>query len=216
MELIVVGVFVGEPADLGIYGRERVLSAIAKQPVTTDTVVLRATNLDGDRQADLVNHGGRDKAVYLYPSEHYDSWRADGYGLETGGVGENVAVRGGVETDVRIGDVWQWGSARIQISQPRQPCFKLAMRSGNKAIVADMVASGRCGWYARVVREGEVPVNGTMQLINRDDNAPTVAAMFTMALQPGVPSAAEISDALRVEALSDAWKHGLRKMLART
>ncbi|MCW4354402.1 MOSC domain-containing protein [Hoyosella sp. YIM 151337] len=213
-KLIVDGVFVGQPADLGMFGRERVQSAIVKHPVTSERVALRATNLDGDGQADLINHGGADKAVYLYPAEHYSDWAAEGYSLEPGQVGENVSLRGALESTVRIGDVWQWGEALVQVSQPRQPCFKLGMRTGTKAIIADMVDSGRCGWYARVLQPGEVPVRGGMLLVERS-SAPTVATMFAMLCQPGPVAAGEIHEALGVAALAASWKDGLRKSLAR-
>jgi MOSC domain-containing protein YiiM len=176
----VAGVYVGEPSVLG-YRRERaVLSAITKTRVTAPELTLTELNLDGDRQADLKVHGGVNKAVYVYPAEHYPAWVADGFAVEPGGFGENVSLTGVTEADARIGDVWAWGDALVQVAQPRQPCFKLAMKTDRKDVGPAMIDSGRTGWYLRVLRPGTVPTAGAIEVVERAD-APSVEEVHVIA-----------------------------------
>ena len=135
----VVTINVGTPKVL-VDGPERVYSAIAKQPVALGTTLWLSTgNLAGDAQADLSVHGGADKAVYAYPSEHLTAWTAElGEPLGPAAFGENLSTRGVVEADVCIGDVWKWDDALLQVSQPRWPCFKLALHRGRRDIQQQM------------------------------------------------------------------------------
>jgi MOSC domain-containing protein YiiM len=179
----VVETLVGRPTPIGATSAGPVTSAIVKVPVTGPSLELGEINLVGDDQADRTVHGGPDKSVYCYPSEHAAAWRADGFDLPPGSVGENVVLEGIVEHEARVGDVWRWGSALVQISQPRAPCFKLALRTGRKEIAAHMIASGRSGWYLRTIEPGTVETAGAWELVERRDGWPTVAdtfaAMFT-------------------------------------
>ncbi len=212
--LTVAGLFVGTPAPLGD-GPRRVRSAIRKEPVAADALVLGETNLEGDRQADLSVHGGPDKAVYMYPAAHYAYWTSQGYDLGPGGVGENASVAGQDERTVRIGDIWAWGEARVQVSQPRSPCYKFALRAGRKEAVAQMISSGLCGWYLRVLRPGRVPANGTLRLLARDGAAPTVRELFTTSFardyDPGL-----LLHMVSGPALADQWRAGVLTRLQRT
>ncbi|MEU5261846.1 MOSC domain-containing protein [Amycolatopsis sp. NPDC021455] len=220
MEL--AGVYVGEPSVLG-YRRERpVLSAITKARVTAPELALTELNLDGDRQADLKVHGGVDKAVYVYPAEHYPAWAADGFDVEPGGFGENVSVTGATEAGVRIGDVWAWGDALVQVSQPRQPCFKLAMKTGRKDVGPAMIDSARSGWYLRVLRPGTVPTSGAIELVERAD-APTVEEVHLVAFTNFGRLPAEHLDAalalaeriLATKALSASYRDGVQSTVDR-
>src|SRR6478609_12234211 len=123
---------VGVPQVLVEQDGQRIYSAIAKQPVADGTALwLSLLNLAGDGQADLSVHGGPDKAVYAYPSEHLAPWSEElGEDLGPAPFGENLSTRGVLESDVHIGDVWSWGAAHLQVSQPRWPCFKLALHRG--------------------------------------------------------------------------------------
>jgi MOSC domain-containing protein YiiM len=176
-ELAVRDVFVGRPSLLGHRRDTPVYSAIAKARVGVGSLELTELNLEGDQQADLSVHGGPDKAVYVYPAEHYQGWSTDSFSLGPGGVGENVSLSGAEEDTVRIGDVWAWGNALLEVSQPRTPCFKLAMRTGRKDVIPAMIDSGRTGWYLRVLRPGRVPTSGAMTLVERDPASPTVKDM---------------------------------------
>jgi MOSC domain-containing protein YiiM len=172
-----VSVNVAEPRVIGAYRGRPVQSAIGKQPVSVDVLRLSALNLEGDRQADLRVHGGPDKAVYAYPSEHLPVWteelgKVPAFG--PGSFGENLTTAGWLEDDARIGDVWAWGDALLQIVQPRSPCFKLGIATGRSDILRKMVANGRTGWYLRVLRPAKVPVAGPIQVIGRATDGVTV------------------------------------------
>ena len=168
---------VAGPQVLGVVRGERVWSGIAKQPVEpTQTLWLSLLNLSGDGQADLTVHGGADKAVYCYPSEHLEPWRNELDGeLGAAPFGENLSTVGVLESDVRIGDVWSWGDAMLQICQPRWPCFKLALHRGRPHVQAMMRRSGRTGWYLRVLDAGEVPAAGPVTQARQDGAGVTVA-----------------------------------------
>jgi MOSC domain-containing protein YiiM len=144
---------VGTPTVLAEARGENVWSGIRKLPVAASaTLWLSSLNLSGDGQADLSVHGGVDKAVYAYPSEHLAPWTQElGEELGPAPFGENLSTIGALETDVRIGDMWSWGDALLQVSQPRWPCFKLALYRSRADIQQRMRAHGRTGWYLRVL-----------------------------------------------------------------
>ena len=172
-----VSVNVAEPQIIGTFRGKPITSGIAKQPITQETLHLDWLNLAGDRQADLRVHGGRDKAVYAYPAEHIERWNVDltpetPYGPGT--FGENLTTRGWLENAVRIGDIWAWGDALLQVSEPRHPCFKLGMRTERRDIIKRMETNGRSGWYLRVLQPGLVPVAGPITVVSQALDAPTV------------------------------------------
>lgn len=202
-----VGVFVGRPRVIGERRGRAVRSAIGKQPVAEPALALAATNLAGDQQGDLKVHGGPDKAVYLYPSEHYAAWQRDGFDVAVGGLGENVALRGADEHQVRLGDVWRWGDALIQPTQPRSPCFKLILHTGRRDIGPRMIATRRSGWYARVLRTGEVPTRGSLVLEHRLEGAPTLHE--TYAVRFGAGDEETLERVLASPTLSDKWRDHL-------
>jgi MOSC domain-containing protein YiiM len=168
---------VGTPTVLAAVGGDNVWSGIRKMPVSPSTVLwLSEVNLSGDGQADLRVHGGADKAVYAYPSEHLAAWSEElgDDALGPAPFGENVSTIGVLERDVGIGDVWSWGTARLQVCQPRWPCFKLALHRDRADIQARLRASGRTGWYLRVIQTGEVPAAGPIDVTGRDPAGVTV------------------------------------------
>jgi len=153
-----VAVNVAQPEVIGQRRGKPVSSAIRKRHVATGGLLrLTFENLSGDRQADLRVHGGPDKAVYAYPSEHLPRWNTEFEPEEPfgpGAFGENLTTAGWLETDARIGDVWTWGEALLQVCQPRYPCFKLAMKLDRPRVVDRMLETGRTGWYLRVLAPG--------------------------------------------------------------
>ena len=206
VELIAVNV--AQPEIIGTRRGKPVSSAIKKRrTVTGGTLNLTATNLEGDRQGDLRVHGGPDKAVYAYPSEHLPLWNAELQPDEPfgpGTFGENLTTAGWLETEVRIGDVWAWGDARLQVCQPRYPCFKLAMATERPQVGKRMLETGRNGWYLRVLQPGEVLVAGPITVIERGPDDATVLDAVR-ALLPGSPR--ELTERLAsVEPLAASWR----------
>jgi MOSC domain-containing protein YiiM len=157
---------------------ETISTGIFKQPVA-GRVRLRTLNFDGDRQADLSVHGGPDKAVYAYPSEHYPFWRGELPEVEMnwGMFGENLTTEGLLEVEVKIGDVFQIGSAVIRVTQPRIPCYKLQAKFQRDDILKRVLASGRSGFYFAVDKEGEAGAGDDLTLISREEHSLTIAAI---------------------------------------
>jgi MOSC domain-containing protein YiiM len=169
---------VGLPREVDVDGRA-VLTSIYKSPVA-GSVAVRHLNLDGDRQSDLTVHGGIRKAVYAYPSEHYAFWRAEfpKMDLPWGAFGENFTIEGLLESAVFVGDVFRAGSAEFVVTQPRRPCFKLAIRFGRDDIIKRFLASGRSGFYLSVSKEGAVRAGEPIVRIGHDDEAISIAEVL--------------------------------------
>jgi MOSC domain-containing protein YiiM len=156
-------------------GRD-VLTSIFKSPVPGPRL-LRRMNLDGDLQSDLTVHGGKNKAVYAYPSEHYDYWRQQlpDVDFTWGMFGENFTTEGLVETNAFIGDQFRIGGAAVKVAQPRMPCFKLAIRFDRADMVKRFFVSGRSGIYFSVVEEGMVDLGDTFERIHEDQRRISIA-----------------------------------------
>ena len=157
------------------------LSAITKRPRDGAVQVL-TEGLAPDEQADRRVHGGPEMALHLYPLDHHDWWRGeigDHPALdEPGGFGSNLAVSGLTEDMVHIGDRFRLGTALIEVSQPRQPCWKIEHRFGHKGMVARIIASGRSGWYFRVIETGEVAAGDSLERVATGAENWSVARVF--------------------------------------
>ena len=212
-----VSVNVGLPREVMWHGRT-VTTGIYKQPVE-GRVALRKLNLDGDRQADLSVHGGKDKAVYCYPIAHYDYWKKElsGRELPMGMFGENFTTDGLPEDSVHLGDKFSVGSAEVVVTQPRLPCYKLGVRFQSDDMVRRFLASGRTGFYLAVTREGEVGAGDEIQVISRDDNAVPVSEITRLyiAKRYDDDDVASVRRALRVAALPENWKEYFRERLGK-
>ena len=206
-----LSVSVGLPRDVEWKGK-MVRTSIFKMPVTGPVPVTKL-NLKGDQQSDLSVHGGIDKAVYAYPSEHYAFWREQfpGIDLPWGAFGENFTTEG-LDEGVHIGDRFRIGSAEFVVTQPRMPCFKLGIRFNSPPIVKQFLQSGRTGFYFSVIVEGKVSAGDSMELIQRDENSLTVANIVSLY----APDAAN-QDALRraseLSSLPIGWRDYFRKRL---
>ena len=203
-----VAVNVGRPAPIS----ETVTSAIRKQRVPAGTsLTLSATNLAGDAQADLRVHGGPDKAVYAYPSEHLPWWRDELGQLlaEDAPFGENLSTAGATEAEVVVGERWAWGTAVLEVCQPRWPCHKLIAYRGGTEAAERLVETGRCGWYLRVIHEGRVPVDGPIEVLERGDG-PTVfdCLLARTDLHHGDPTRAR--RVVEAPALAQQWRRALQ------
>lgn len=206
MIIRLLGVNVGRPAPIGERDGEVVVSGIAKRPVEAAALHLGRLNLDGDGQADLDAHGGPDKAVYAYPSEHLPAWEAElEEDLPAAAFGENLSTAGVTEADVGIGDRWAWGDAVLEVTQPRWPCFKLAMHRGRGDIGSLMRRTGRTGWYLRVLEPGTVPTAGPITVVERDPDGFSVLDAHRAA-SPGGATEEQILDLVVHERLAESWK----------
>jgi MOSC domain-containing protein YiiM len=169
----ILSVQAGRPRSVAHRGRE-VRTAIFKEPVLLP-VRARRLGLDGDAQADLRVHGGPDKAVYAYDAAGYAHFReALARDLPHGRFGENLTVEGMPEGGVRIGDVYRFGGALLQVTSPRSPCYKLAMRMEMPRFPRLFLESGRTGFYLRVLEEDELAAGDAIELVSSDPSAPTV------------------------------------------
>lgn len=206
--LQIIAVNVGTPAPMTDARTGRVtMTGIGKQSVSADIVTVGFTNIFGDGQADLKNHGGLDKAVYCYSHDHLAAWRREtGYPHDRESpFGENLSVIGATEDDVHIGDQWQWGDVMLEVAQPRWPCFKLGLHSGLFDLPALLIASERSGWYCRVIVEGHAStVNSCLTLLHRNDDAPTVRDSFQAAR--GIMSRDAALRVAEASALANRWR----------
>jgi len=210
-----VSVNTGLPREVMWHGRT-VTTGIFKQAVE-GRVALRTLNLDGDQQADLTVHGGKNKAVYCYPIAHYDYWKKElpGRELPMGLFGENFTTDGLLEESVHLGDRFSVGSAEVVVTQPRLPCYKLGVRFQSDEMVRRFLASGRTGFYLAVTCEGEVGAGDEIKVISRDDNAVPVSEITRLyiAKRYDEDDLTSLRRALRVAALPESWKGYFRERL---
>lgn len=208
----IISINVGRPR-LVMRNDEPVLTGIFKEPVA-GRVMLRTLNLDGDRQADLTVHGGPEKAVYVYPSEHYAFWKLELPEMELplGMFGENFTTEGMFETEINIGDRFRIGSAEVMVTQPRMPCYKLGIRFGRTDIIKRFLASERTGFYFSVLKEGEVGVGDEFELF--DKNASGVRVVDVTRLYSSDKQNVDLlRRAIATEALPDNWRNYFRKRI---
>jgi MOSC domain-containing protein YiiM len=207
----VVSLSVGLPQEVE-WQNHTVLTSIFKTPVDRRLRV-STLNFEGDEQSDLTVHGGVDKAVYVYPSEHYEYWRRElpGMDLPWASFGENLTTEGLLE-GVRIGDRFRVGSAEFVVTQPRLPCFKLGIRLGRPDVLKRMLRSGRTGFYFSVAVEGEVGAGDPIEPIARADEGLTVADVVNL-YTVDAKNQELIRRAIRSTILPESWKDYFRKRL---
>jgi MOSC domain-containing protein YiiM len=207
MELRLVSVNVGTPKQIGTRNGAPLMSAIGKQPVSTPVISVYALGLEGDQQANLLVHGGFDKAVYAYPVDHWGWWeREQGLSCGPASFGENLSVEGAEEDQVRIGDRFGWGETVLEVSQPRSPCHKLQTWHARDNISAVMTQAGRCGWYLRVVSEGVAPTRDTVLTLVDSCGGPTVREAFLAAFDRALSTGAKAKWA-NTPSLAQAWRN---------
>jgi MOSC domain-containing protein YiiM len=213
----ILSVNVGLPREVAWQGK-LVTTGIFKEPVKT-SIMVRTLNLDGDGQADLTVHGGVTKAVYAYPSEHYDYWRDElpGVDLSWGMFGENFTTEGLLEEAVYIGDRFRIGEMEVMMTEPRMPCYKLGIKFGRPDIIKRFLASRRTGFYFAVVREGMVGTGDAIKLIGHEQQEISVADITRLyAFEKNDLKA--LRRAVEVDSLPESWKgyfqHQLEKQLS--
>ena len=211
MKLLSINVSKPKPIQ---YGGKTVQTGIFKEPVS-GTVMLREKNIDGDGQGDLRVHGGTYKAIYGYPFEHYTHWQQalQRHDLTYGQFGENLTVEGLLETSVYIGDVFQIGSTvKLQITQPRVPCFKLAYKMGLPEFPKQFLESRRVGFYFRVLEEGEIAAGDAITRIEVASASMSVTEILNLRYFDR-DNREKIARARKLPALSPSWKRDFTKTL---
>ena len=208
----IVSINVGRPRSVEWRGRT-VATSIFKEPVTGPVRVQRL-NLAGDEQADLSVHGGADKAVYAYPSEHYAYWRDElpGMPLPWGAFGENLTTEGLDESTLRIGDHLSIGSADFLVTQPRLPCFKLGIRFERPDMVKRFQRSARTGFYLAVLREGVISTGDPIQVLSPTEPGITVADVVRLYTADETEQEL-LRRASEIRALPEGWREYFRKRL---
>jgi len=193
----------GEPVSTGIF----------KTPVS-GRVKLRTLNLDGDRQADLSVHGGPNKAVYGYPSEHYEYWKKElpELALPWGMFGENFTTEGLFESGLNIGDKFRIGTAVVMVTEPRLPCYKLGLKFGRSDIIRRFLASERTGFYFAVLQEGELGVGDQFEVMQKNEDGVRVSDITRLFVRDK-HNVELLRRAIEVEALPESWRDHFRNQL---
>ncbi len=214
----ILSVNVGLPREV-IWQGKVVTTGIFKERVNTP-VMARKLNLDGDQQADLTVHGGFDKAIYAYPSEHYDYWRTElpGVDLPWSMFGENFTTEGLLEENVYIGDRFRIGETEVVVTEPRLPCYKLGIKFGRGDIIKRFLASRRTGFYFAVARGGMVAAGDLVELIGREQKEISVADITRLyAFEKNDLNG--LRQAIGVNSLPQSWKgyfqHRLEKQIGK-
>lgn len=210
----IISVNVGLPR-LVVWQGQTVSTGIFKSPVE-GRVQLRRLNLEGDRQSDLSVHGGPYKAVYAYPAEHYDYWRAELPGMELpwGMFGENLTTSGLSEETVCIGDRFRIGRAELTVTQPRLPCYKLGIKFKRTDIIRRFMASGRTGFYFSVQHEGEIGAGDSLELIERSPNDVKVSDITRLFVKDK-EDVETMRRTLELDALPANWRDYFREQITK-
>ncbi len=204
---------VGMPRQVVLEGQE-LATGIYKTPVSGRVKVSRL-NLEGDAQADLRVHGGPNKAVYAYPAEHYAFWKAElaKAALPWGMFGENLTLTGLDESTAHVGDQFRMGTAVLMVTQPRSPCYKLALKFGREDMAARFAASGRPGFYFAVIEEGEIGAGDDLQLVRPGRNQVSIAELLRLEDHPQPADQGRIRQALQIDELPSSWRKRFLKKL---
>lgn len=208
----VVSVNLGAPRAIHWKGK-RSRTCIFKEPVS-GTVAVHRLHLEGDRQADLRVHGGPNKAVYVYPAEHYDYWRAElpGQSLALGMFGENLTTKGLLETEIAVGDRLRIGTAEFEVTSQRIPCYKLAAKFGRDDMIQRFLAARRPGFYLKVLQEGALRSGDPIELLDHDENRVTIADVARL-YTSGPDNADDLRRAAKVAHLLENWQTRFRERI---
>lgn len=215
--MTIVSVNVGLPREVPWRGM-MVETAIFKEPVS-GPVMVRELNLDGDRQADLSVHGGPEKAVYAYPSEHYEYWKRELRDMDLpdmswGMFGENLTTTGMDESSVNIGDEFRIGGVSVRVTQPRMPCYKLGIKFGRSDIIKRFRDSGRSGFYFSVIKQGALQVGDSVELIRSSSTGVTVADIVRLYTHEK-NNTELLKRAIGAQALPESWRDYFAEILTK-
>lgn len=201
----------GLPKQVQWEGQE-VETSIFKEPLSKAAFATRF-HLTGDGQADLVHHGGLDKALNAYSFEHYAFWEQNlGATLPPSAFGENLTVKGMLESDICVGDIYRIGEAVVQVSQPRVPCFKINIRFARKDVLSKVVETGYTGFYLRVLEEGSIAPDSKIELLEEHGAGVTVQSLTHLRVH-GQNNLVAMEEAIQLEPLAEVWKGLFRSRL---
>lgn len=207
----ILQICVGTPEDVEFNGKH-IRTSIFKSPVD-GKVAVRQQNIDGDRQSDLTEHGGRDKAIYVYSSDYYEDWakEIDPQPLQDSQFGENLTISGGTDEQVVIGSRYRLGNAEVTVTQPRIPCYKLGVRLNDKTFPQRFWSVGRLGFYLRVEMEGAIERGQRMDLIDEPDHGITIRNLYEIVTGGSIDEATNALDTL--PHIDVGWIRRLRKVV---
>jgi MOSC domain-containing protein YiiM len=206
--------------EVVFHKEEEVLTGINKVP-TAEPLMVRKSNIDGDKQADLTVHGGVDKAVYAFPAEHYSYYQKilQQAPYETGQFGENLTTEGMLESDVHIGDRYRVGKVVFEVSEPRSPCYKFAIKMGTAESLSVCINSAKTGFYFRVLSEGVVQSGDRIEIDYSNDTAPTVEEVHRL-YYLDKKNIDGLTKAAHCNSLAKGWRdefeNRIRKLAAKT
>jgi len=205
----IISLNIGKSINIADTGEREINSAIYKSPVLEDILSLTKNGLQGDEQADLVNHGGFDKALCVYPFEHYQYWKNKlNKDFPMGSFGENITLAGMLETDTNIGDIWEIGEALVQVSQPRMPCYKVAKRHDVVKLPLYIQETGYSGYYLRILKEGDISVRDRCILKKRSSNI-SIAYINQITYHDKANMKAKV-ELTNLEELAESWKRNIQ------
>lgn len=205
----VLSVNISKPQTITVNGKEE-LTGYFKNPV--ETIYLGKTDVKEDSVVDREHHGGEDKACYLYGFNHYEFWK-NKYpqtAFDFGMFGENITVENIDESTLRIGDTFEIGEAIIQITQPRQPCYKMGIKFNNQKVVNEFRLSDFPGIYVRVLKEGNVKTNDELKLIDRDNASPTVLEVYRL-IYESKPNQEKLNQLIENKFIATSLKQYIQK-----
>jgi MOSC domain-containing protein YiiM len=203
----ILAISVGQPVAVQWDGRE-IMTSIYKSAISTPAQV-RTNNIEGDRQADLTVHGGRDKAVYAYSHDTYSWWEKELNlkSLPFGSFGENLTTDHLDETKIFVGDIFEVGSCQLEAVQPRVPCFKLGIKFGDQGIIQTFNDFHRCGVYFRVKKEGVIQAGDSFKLIGSEKIKAPISELFQFIKDRGVTTKARAQELAQIQSLNEKWKN---------
>lgn len=212
MELISINV--SQPKTIN-YQDNAIVTGIFKTPIN-GTVKLTKLNLEGDGQADLKVHGGVNKAIYVYPFEHYDFWKNElnRNDFSYGQFGENFTILGVLEDQIHMGDIFKIGSAVLEVTQPRMPCYKLGIKMQLATFPKKFLKSGRSGFYMKVLEEGEVKAKESFEITHTNDKDLTVRDLWHLVFFDPENTEDAIR-ALKLPSLGPEWRQPLEQRLVK-
>jgi len=211
VEFEIVSINVGKVKTDHYRGNE-IQTGIYKKPVE-GRVYVSSLNIAGDEQADLLNHGGKDKAILMYPHQHYSYWTKKlGVSIQPGAFGENLTISGLNEDNTCIGDVFELGEILVQVSLPRQPCYKLANKMNQDKLPLNIKDTGFSGFYFRVLKEGYIEPGQTVKLVERHREQITVSFVNKVKYHDKSNQVA-LTRLVNLSVLSDDWRSSFQERL---